>query len=74
MISILFGLGSAVSWGVADFSGGLASRQSGPYRAVFYAEIAGLILILCLIVFLSPPGPSWNIWALGLAAGVAGTG
>jgi len=51
MSSILFGILSAISWGAGDFSGGLASRKTGPYRAVFYGEIFGLLLLLAAAGF-----------------------
>lgn len=43
MLSILYGILSAASWGAADFIGGLASKRTSPYRILFLAEIAGLI-------------------------------
>src|SRR5574339_121029 len=53
MLSILFGMLSAISWGAGDFAGGLAARKLGAYRAVFYADLIGL-LALILVVILSP--------------------
>lgn len=73
MISILFGLTSAISWGAADFTGGLASRKTGAYRAVFYGETIGLILILVVAILVWQPVPAWTIWALSMAAGALGT-
>lgn len=73
MTPILFGLGSALSWGAADFSGGIASRKTGAYHTVLYAEVVGLILLLFPLLFVSPTLPSWKALALGLAAGMAGT-
>lgn len=45
MLSILFGMLSALTWGAGDFAGGLASRKLGAYRAVLYADFFGLVLI-----------------------------
>ena len=45
MLSIFFGLLSAITWGAGDFAGGLASRKLGAYRAVLYADFFGLLLI-----------------------------
>lgn len=73
MISILFGLTSAVSWGAADFTGGMASRKTGAYRTVFYGEIIGLIIILAVALIIWQPVPSWGIWALSMTAGALGT-
>ncbi len=46
MFSILYGIGSALSWGVADFAGGLASRKMSLYLVVFYGYIVGLLALL----------------------------
>ena len=50
MLSILYGLFSAISWGSGDFAGGLASRKLGAFRAVFYADILGLLIILLILM------------------------
>ena len=46
MLSILYGIASALSWGSGDFAGGLSSRKVGAYRAVFYADFFGLLLLI----------------------------
>ncbi|HKY53108.1 MAG TPA: DMT family transporter [Anaerolineales bacterium] len=46
MLSILYGIGSALSWGAGDFAGGLSSRKVGAYRAVLYADFFGLFLLI----------------------------
>lgn len=48
LISILFGLSSALTWGAGDFAGGLSSRKLGAYRAVLYGDLFGL-LALCVV-------------------------
>ncbi len=73
MLSILFGLTSAISWGAGDFTGGLASRRTGAYRAVFYGEVIGTIIILVAALFIWPPVPAWTIWVVSLVAGAFGT-
>ena len=45
MLSILFGLTSALTWGAADFAGGLSSRKLSAYRAVFFGDFFGLLLL-----------------------------
>ena len=45
MLAALLGLTSALSWGIGDFAGGLASRKVGAYRTVMYGEAIGLIFI-----------------------------
>ena len=73
MISIIYGLFSALTWGGGDFFGGLASRKTGAYRAVFYAEILGLILLLMGLVFYREPLPSWQSLLISGAAGAIGS-
>ena len=46
MLSILYGIASALSWGAGDFAGGLSSRKVGAYRAVFYADFFGLFVLI----------------------------
>ena len=43
MLSILFGLTSALSWGAGDFTGGLVSRRVGAVRTTLYVEGVGLL-------------------------------
>ena len=73
MIPILFGLTSAIAWGAADFTGGLASRKTGAYRAVFYGEVIGIVIIFVVALIIPQPFPIWNNWLLAMAAGAFGT-
>lgn len=74
MISILSGLAAALSWGAGDFSGGLASRKTGAYRAVLYGEAIGLILLLLFALTGPQPLPDLNSWIYSVIAGALGTG
>ena len=49
MLSILFGLASALSWGAGDFTGGLAARKVGAFRSVFYAEVIGIVFLFIVV-------------------------
>jgi uncharacterized membrane protein len=73
LLSILFGLGAALSWGSGDFTGGLASRKTGAYRAVFYSEIIGVFLLLIMLGVSGEAFPSLSIWSLSMIAGAIGT-
>ncbi len=73
MIAIVFGLISAVSWGAADFTGGLASRRTGAYQTVFYGEAAGLAVIIVVAALVAQPIPAVSIWLLSMLAGAVGT-
>lgn len=72
MISVLFGLSSALSWGGGDFIGGLASRRTGAYRAVLYAEAFGLLLLFGVALFLPEPMLGWQKILLAGTAGAIG--
>jgi drug/metabolite transporter (DMT)-like permease len=71
--SIFFALGAALTWGAADFTGGLASRRTGPFRAALYGEFFGLLLIIAAAFFIRQPLPAWTVLALAAAAGAIGT-
>ena len=73
MLSIFFGLTSAAIWGAGDFTGGMASRKTGAYRAVVYGEMVGLIIILVVALIVWQPVPNLGIWALSMLAGAFGT-
>ncbi len=73
MLSILLGLTSAITWGAGDFTGGIASRRTGTYRAVVFGEAVGLVLLL-IVVFATPqPMPDFKSILLSIAAGALGT-
>jgi len=73
VISILLGLTSAITWGAGDFTGGLAARKTGAYRAVFYGEIVGLALLFAVVSFSPQPMPNLQSIALSALAGAFGT-
>jgi drug/metabolite transporter (DMT)-like permease len=67
-----FGLLSAVSWGAADFSGGVASRRSPALGVVLVSQPLGGLLALFFAVARgeSPPAPADLLWAS--LAGICG--
>jgi len=73
LISAFFGLLSALTWGAADFTGGIASRRAGVYRAAFYGEAAGLVLLLVALTFIHEPLPNWLDLAWSAIAGAVGS-
>ncbi|HET7143920.1 MAG TPA: GRP family sugar transporter [Anaerolineales bacterium] len=73
MLSILFGLGSALSWGAGDFTGGLAARKSGAYRTVFYGEVIGTVILIFGILIIHEPFPNLRIWLISMLAGMLGS-
>lgn len=72
MLSIIFGLLSALTWGAGDFTGGLATRKVGAVRAVFYASVIGLIAVLACAYLLDEPFPAMSTLWIAMFAGVFG--
>jgi drug/metabolite transporter (DMT)-like permease len=73
LLSILYGLSSALAWGSGDFAGGLASRQLGAYRAVFYADLLGLLIILPVLAIYREPLPSTAVLLNAAIGGALGS-
>src|SRR5260221_7222061 len=66
-------LGAAASWGVADFSGGLASKQANVYKVVLAAHATGLVMMVALAFVRGEQLPSTQSLFWGMVAGTAGT-
>lgn len=69
---ILLALASALSWGIADFSGGQAARRSNALQVLALSSFSGIcLLILCLFVQAEiRPSLSSLLWAA--ASGISG--
>jgi drug/metabolite transporter (DMT)-like permease len=68
-----FGLASAVSWGAADFSGGLATRRWSVVAVTVAARCAGVSLLVVLALGLREPALSGAGLGWASAAGVVGS-
>ena len=73
MLSSLFGLLSALTWGAGDFAGGIVSRRAGVYRAAFYGESIGLVFLAAMLAVFREPLPEWSSWVWSAAAGASGS-
>jgi len=73
LLSIIYGLASALSWGAGDFTGGLAARKAGAYRSVFYGEIVGMFVLMLMLLVTDEPLPDRRIWLLSMLAGALGS-
>ncbi|HEU5400237.1 MAG TPA: DMT family transporter [Terriglobales bacterium] len=71
LISLL-SLAAAVSWGAADFSGGLASKKSNVYGVVLVAHAVGLVFNLVVAFAWRDPWPGAVSMMWGVAAGLVG--
>jgi uncharacterized membrane protein len=72
-MAVASGLGSAVSWGAGDFSGGLATRKGSVYSVVILSEVVGLVFLIALALAFheTPPPLPYLLWAA--LAGICGT-
>jgi drug/metabolite transporter (DMT)-like permease len=69
---VLAGLASAVSFGVGDFAGGLASRRARGLAVAALGQLVGALLLAVLVAVVRPPIPDAGALALGAAAGLSG--
>jgi len=65
-------LGSAVLYGAADFTGGLATRRAGAIPVVLLSQASGLLLLALILPFLPHASPSRPDLLWGASAGVTG--
>jgi drug/metabolite transporter (DMT)-like permease len=72
LLPILLGLLSALTWGAADFGGGLASKRTNSYGVVIGSHIISLSAFLVLALVMKEPVPPIRDWLYGAAAGLAG--
>lgn len=72
LLSALFGLASAASWGAGDFSGGVAAKRSPAYAVSFTIQFIGLLLVAVLALALGEPVPTTSDLVWGGVAGVGG--
>lgn len=73
MVSILFGLASALSWGAGDFTGGMAARKVGAFRSVFYAEVIGIVFLFSVVGVTGESMLGSRSAVFALVAGALGT-
>ena len=69
---IIFGLLSALTWGAADFGGGLASKRTNSYGVVIGSHTISLTAFLILALVMKEPVPPVRDWLYGAVAGLAG--
>ncbi len=72
MLSIFYGILSALTWGAGDFIGGLASKRTSSYRVLFLAEIAGMLPFTLLALLLREPLPPAEDMFLGAGSSLIG--
>src|SRR5574341_638722 len=70
--AVIFGLASAATWGVGDFSGGLATRRVSVLTVTLLSQAAGLILLVLLAFIWGENFPSLADVGWGGLAGLVG--
>ncbi len=74
-LPILLGLLSALTWGAANFGGGIAAKQTNSYGVVIVSHFGSLLLLGIFAAFMREPLPAGRELIFGVAAGMAsGTG
>ncbi len=68
----LLALASALLYGAADFTGGLASRRAGTLPVIVLSQLSGLVLLVVLLPLLPPASPSRAALLWGVSAGFTG--
>ena len=71
-MSVLLALGSALTFGVADFLGGIASRRAATWSVVIGSQFCGLALLVGALPLLPTATYGTADLAWGAAGGVAG--
>ena len=71
MLTVILGLSGALTYGAADFYGGLAARRSSTLLTTAGVAIVGLLGLLVASLFV-PATSSAEAWLLGAASGLAG--
>jgi drug/metabolite transporter (DMT)-like permease len=68
----LLGLGSALSWGAGDFSGGLAAKRSPLLGVLLIGQLTGATLMALLALMAGEPAPPATTLGWAMAAGALG--
>ena len=75
-MGILLGLTAAICWGVADFCARFASRRIGAFRALFFMQVVGLVVMTAYLESsggISAATRGGRPWALAAFGGVLST-
>lgn len=72
MGAVLLALLSSLSWGAADFTGGVLSRRLPVLTVLVWVETAGLVVVLASIAVTGAPFPDARAAIFSIVAGGAG--
>ena len=71
-MAVILGLLASITYGGADFLGGLASRRAHVFTVVLVSQLTGTLLLVVTLPFFLDDDYSHDAVAWGAAAGVAG--
>jgi drug/metabolite transporter (DMT)-like permease len=71
-MTVILSLLSALLYGVADFSGGSATRRNSVFAVMVLTQTAGLLVALIAAPLIGPDGPRAADIAWGVGAGIMG--
>lgn len=72
LVSPTLSLSAAVTWGAADFSGGVATKSANPFHVVVVAHATGLLFMLALAYAFGESVPAWHTLLWGAVGGLVG--
>lgn len=72
MIGVVLALAASLSWGIADFGGGLGARRAQLVWVLVVSQLAGLALVGTMYLATRPAAPTGREYAWGVFAGVMG--
>ncbi len=72
VMAVLLALGAGLSFGTADFVGGLAAKRSPATTVTVLSQVAGFLVLLAVLPFLSGVASAGAL-GLGALAGIAGS-
>src|SRR6266851_2830965 len=70
MVAVLLALASSVTWGVADFCGGMLTRRMPLAAVTVFSQAAGFVLLLVLVAF--SHSLDWHSAWIGAIGGLGG--
>ena len=71
-MGILLALGSSLTWGIADFMGGVSARRAGPVHVLVISYPAGAIVLTLIAKFIISGAFSLGVLLWGTLAGIIG--
>jgi drug/metabolite transporter (DMT)-like permease len=72
LIGVALALAASLSWGIADFGGGIGTRRVQVVWVLVVSQLAGLVLVGALALVTQPHPPSGRELAWGAFGGVMG--